>query len=187
MKSPLRKLAPILLSILILASLVWYGFVYDRDFTRDMLLQQARYHSESGNAALSSWFYDVAYEYSGQDESVAIELARQFKEDGNFTKAEYTLTNAISDGGTADLYVALCKTYVEQDKLQDAVNMLDNIADPEIKAQIAAMRPAAPVSEPASGFYSQYIAVNLKGSDGTMYFTTDGEYPSTSNNVYNHC
>ena len=37
-----KKLLPIILALLIIASLVWYCFVYDRDFTRDMLLSQAR-------------------------------------------------------------------------------------------------------------------------------------------------
>ena len=157
MNHSLKKLFPILLALLIIASLAWYCFVYDRDFTRDMLLQQARHQSTKGNPQVASWFYDLAYEHSGQDENVAIELANQFKADGNYTKAEYTLSNAIADGGTADLYIALCKTYVEQDKLLDAVNMLDNIADPAIKAEIEAMRPAAPVSDPVPGFYSQYI------------------------------
>ncbi len=184
MKNSLKSLVPILLSLLILASLVWYCFVYDRDFTRDMLLKQARYHSTNGNPSIASWFYDLAYEHSGQDEGVAIELANQFKADGNYTKAEYTLSNAIADGGTAELYIALCKTYVEQDKLLDAVNMLDNIADPEIKAEIDSMRPAAPTSDPVSGFYSQYIPVTLDSSSGTLYFTTDGEYPSTEDVPY---
>ena len=112
MKNSTKKLVPFLLVVLIIASIVWYGFVYDRDFIRDMLLSQARYNSTNGNPTLASWFYDLAYEYSGQDEHVAIELANQFKQDGNYTKAEYTLSNAIADGGTAELYVALCKTYV---------------------------------------------------------------------------
>ena len=184
MKNSLKSLVPILLSLLILVSLVWYCFVYDRDFTRDMLLQQARYHSTNGNPSIASWFYDLAYEHSGQDEGVAIELANQFKADGNYTKAEYTLSNAIADGGTADLYMALCKTYVEQDKLLDAVTMLDNIADPKIKAEIDAMRPAAPTSDPVSGFYSQYIPVSLEASAGTLYYTVDGEYPSTGDVPY---
>ena len=184
MKHSSRKLVPIALALLIIASLVWYCFVYDRDFTRDMLLQQARYHSTHGNPSIASWFYDLAYEHSGQDENVAIELANQFKADGNYTKAEYTLSNAIADGGTAELYIALCQTYVEKDKLLDAVNMLDNIADPQIKAEIDAMRPAAPTADPAPGFYSQYISVNLNASSGTLYYTTDGEYPSTSDEPY---
>lgn len=184
MKNSSKRLVPILLALLILASLVWYGFVYDRDFTRDMLLQQARYHSINGNPSIASWFYDLAYEHSGQDENVAIELANQFKAEGNYTKAEYTLSNAIADGGTVELYIALCKTYVEQDKLLDAVNMLDNIADANIKAQIDEMRPQAPVPDPVPGFYSQYIPVNLTASSGTIYYTTNGEYPSTDDAPY---
>lgn len=184
MKNSTKRLVPILLVLLILASMVWYLFIYDRDFTRDMILKQARYHSTNGNPSIASWFYDMAYEYSGQDENVAIELANQFKAEGNFTKAEYTLTNAIADGGTAELYMALCRTYVEQDKLLDAVNMLDNIKNQDIKAEIDAIRPAAPVSDPVPGFYSQYIPVNLSGTAGTLYYSTNGEYPSTDDAPY---
>lgn len=184
MKNSSKRLVPILLALLIIASLVWYCFVYDRDFTRDMLLMQARHQSTGGNSKVASWFYDLAYEHSGQSDEVAIELANQFKAAGNYTKAEYTLSNAIADGGTAELYVALCKTYVEQDKLLDAVNMLDNIVDPNIKAEIDAMRPAAPTSEPVAGFYSQYIPVSLSTASGTVYYSTDGEYPSTADAPY---
>lgn len=184
MKKSLKIIVPILLVILILASLVWYCFVYDRDFTRDLLLSQARYHSTHGNAKLSSWFYDTAYELSGQDENVAIELANQFKAIGNYTKAEYTLSNAIADGSTVELYIALCKTYVEKDKLLDAVNMLDNVSDAAIKQQLDEMRPAAPTADPAPGFYSQYIPVTLYGTGGTLYYTTDGEYPSIDDIPY---
>ena len=75
MKKLIRILVPILLAVLIIASLWWYLFVYDRDFTRDMLLEQARFHDLHGNSKISSWFYNMAYEHSGRDENVAIELA----------------------------------------------------------------------------------------------------------------
>ena len=114
---------------------------------------------------------------------MAIELAEQYKASGNFTKAEYTLSKAIADGGAVELYIALCKTYVEQDKLLDAVNMLDNITNPQVKDQIAAIRPAAPVSLPAPGFYSQYISVSLE-SDSTIYYNANGIYPSTAKSPY---
>ena len=184
MKHALRRIVPVLLALLIIASVLWYCFVYDRDFTRDMLLGQARYHSTHGNPQLSSWFYDLAYKHSGQDEIVAIELANQFKAEGNYTKEEYTLSNAIADGGTVDLYIALCKTYVEQDKLLDAVNMLDSVSDASIKAQLEAMRPQAPTADPEPGFYSEYISVDIQTSEGTLYCTTDGEYPSTEEDAY---
>lgn len=184
MKKASKIIVPLLLAVLIIASIGWYLFVYDRDFTRDMLLQQARNFTDSGNTKVASWFYDLAYRHSGQDENVAIELANQYKAAGNYTKAEYTLSNAIADGATVELYTALCKTFVEQDKLLDAVNMLDNVSDPAIKAQLDEIRPAAPAADPAPGFYSQYISVSLSCGSGTLYYTTDGDYPSTEDPVF---
>jgi hypothetical protein len=143
-----------------------------------MLLGQARYHSTDGNPKMASWFYDRAYDLSGQDDDVALELANQFKSAGNYTKAEYTLTNAIADHPSKDLYIALCKTYVQQDKLLDAVIMLDSITDPAIKAELDAMRPASPATNPEPGFYTEYISVSFQDSAYRIYYTTNGEYPS---------
>ena len=184
MKKAIRIIVSVLLAAVILFSLGWYLFSYDRDFTRDFLISQARFHDLHGNSRMSSWFYHLAYNFSDQDENVAIELANQYKADGNYTKAEYTLSNAINDDATIELYIALCKTYVEQDKLLDAVNMLSNIADPEIKAQLDALRPSAPTADYAPGFYAQYISVSLSSSSGTLFCTTDGEYPSTDDLPY---
>lgn len=184
MKKFMKKLVPFLLVLLILASLVWYCFVYDRTFTRDVLLSQARRFSSTGNQKISSWFYDMAYLHADHDEDVAIELANQYKSEGNYTKAEYTLTNAIANGGTADLYIALCKTYVEQNKLLDAVNMLASIQNGAIRAQLDALRPAAPTAGPEPGFYTEYITVSLDAAGGTVYYSADGEYPSTDDIPY---
>ena len=184
MKKAIKIIVPLVMIIAIIASIGWYLFVYDRDFTRDMLLNQARYYIDTRNDKLASWLYGLAYEYTSQDENIAIELANQYKADGNYTKAEYTLTHAIADGGTADLYIALCKTYVEQDKLLDAVNMLENIANPDIKQEIEAMRPSVPAAYPEPGFYSQYIDVDIRSDNGTIYSTVGGDYPSMSKDAY---
>jgi len=184
MKKIIKIIVSLSLLVAIIGSIGWYLFVYDRDFTRDTLLSQARYHDLHGNSRMSAWFYNMAYEYSGRDENVAIELANQYKADGNFTKAEVTLSNAINAGGTVELYTALCKTYVEQDKLLDAVNMLANISNPEIKAQLDALRPTAPVGDYEPGFYSQYIDVTMTSSSGTLYCTMDGDYPSVADEPY---
>lgn len=180
----MRFLVSLLLVIAIIASIGWYLFVYDRDFTRDFLLNQARYNDLYGNARLSSMFYNLAYEHSGRDENVAIELANQYKADGNYTKAELTLSNAIRNNGTVELYTALCRTYVEQDKLLDAVNMLANIPNESLKLALDALRPTAPATNYEPGFYSQYIDVELTSSADTLFYTTDGDYPSISDPVY---
>ena len=156
MKKFFRIIIPIILVLAIIACIGWYLFIYDRDFTRDMLLQGARYFDDQGNHAISGWFYDQAYEQAANNDAVAIELAEQHKANGNYTKAEYTLTRAISDGGSAELYVALCKTYAEQDKLLDVVKLLDSVlsddsnVDPAVKQDLQAMRPAAPCMFPSA-------------------------------------
>ena len=184
MKKFMRFLVPLLMILVIIASIGWYLFVYDRDFTRDFLLSQARYQDMYGNSRLSAMFYNMAYEYSGRDENVAIELANQYKNAGNYTKAEVTLSNAIKSGGGVDLYAALCKTYVEQDKLLDAVNFLSNISDPTIRNALEQLRPTAPTANYEPGFYSQYLDLELSSSTGTLYYTTDGDYPSIANEPY---
>lgn len=180
----LKIIVPILMVLLIIASIGWYLLVFDRDFTRDMLLQQARLNDLKGHTKVSAWFYNLAYVHSGSDENVAIELANQYKNDGNFTKAEVTLSNAIKVDATAELYTALCRTYVDQDKLMDAVALLANIPDPAIKETIDANRPTAPSSSQQPGFYTNYIKVDLMSSSGTLLYTTTGEYPSITNEPY---
>lgn len=184
MKKATKFLVSALLLVLILLSIVWYLFVYDRTFTRDTLLSQARYQDLHGNSRLSSWFYDMAYDFSGHDEGVAIELASQYKKSGNYTKAEVTLNRALTSQPTAELYAALCRVYVEQDKLLDAVNLLDHIADPQIKATLDGARPAVPAPDQAPGYYSQYIDLHLQSENAQIVYTTDGTYPTTGGPIY---
>ena len=184
MKKFFKVLIPIVLVLAIIACTGWYLLIYDRDFTRDMLLYGARFFEDQGKHSASSWFYDQAYIQASNNDSVAIELANQHKLSGNYTKAEYTLTKAISDGASTELYVALCQTYVEQDKLLDVVKLLDavlgenSVVDPQVRQELEAMRPAAPVCTPDTGFYSQYISTTITCENGKLLVNTNGEYPS---------
>jgi len=188
MKKAIRILIPTILILAIVVCTGWYLFIYDREFTRDVLLYSARHFEHSGDHAVAAWFYDLAYEQAGDNDAVAIELAEQHKKSGNYTKAEYTLSKAISDGGGAELYIALCKTYVEQDKLLDAVNMLNNVANPEVKSQLEALRPKAPTCSPdpisTGAYYTQYITVTVSAESGTLYVNKNGEFPSLQKDLY---
>ncbi len=184
MKKAIRILIPILLTVAILFCTAWYLFVYDRDFTRDMLLSGARFFESKGNHTIATWLYDCAYEQAEHSDAVALELAEQYRSSGNYSRAEYTLTNAISDGGGLELYTALCKLYVEQDKLLDAVNFLNKVADPDMKAALDAMRPADPITDQTPGFYNQYFSVNLSAADGKLYASTTESYPSVKADLY---
>lgn len=179
-----KFIIPILLIAVILGSIGWYLLVFDREFTRDILLQQARLNDLQGHTQVSAWFYNLAYVHSGKDQNVAIELANQYKNDGNYTKAEVTLSNAIKASPTAELYAALSKAYVDQDKLMDAVALLAGIPDAAIKAQLESQRPTAPTADQLPGFYSTYIQVALSSSKGRLHYTLDGEFPSMASSEY---
>ena len=182
MKRTMKRFLPIFLSLVIICSIIWYLLAYDRGFMQDILLGSARYFEQQGNHKVATWLYSQAYLHSGNDDGVIIELAERFKKIGNYTQAEVVLTNAIKEGGSADLYIALSRTYVEQDKLMDAVEMLDNITNSEIKAQLDAQRPSAPVATPVSGYYTQYMNVTIKVDDGVrLYVADDADFPSIEN------
>lgn len=180
MNRALRVIVPIILVLAVIGCTAWYLLVYDRDFTQDFLLQQARNFEESGNHKISAWLYGVAYQQSSKEPQVAIELAEQYAKDLNYTKAEYTLTKAISETGDAALYAKLCQIYVAQDKLLDAVTMLNTIANQSVKETLDAMRPAAPVLTPTPGFYNQYISVSPETTANDVYLSTNDEYPTIS-------
>lgn len=184
MRKILRILIPILMVVILIVSACWYLLVFDLATLQELMLRSARYCTEKGNFTTAAWFYEQAYNYSNQSGKIAIELANGYIADDNFTKAEFTLSNAISDGPSADLYIALCNTYMMQGKLLDAANMLDKISDSTIKAQLTAMRPQIPVASPEPGFYSQYISVTFEYSGGQLLYTTDGTYPSLTSQIY---
>ena len=188
MKKVVKIILPILLSLTILLSIGWYLFIYDTEFTRDVLLSSARYFESEGNHSLAAWFYDMAYDQADDNDAVAIELALQHKAAGNYTQAEITLSNAIADGGTANLYIALSNLYLEQDKILDAVKLLDAVCSENstvnqaVRQELIAMRPAAPTVSPDPGFYSQYINVTVTGQGGTLYVSN--QYPSVKDATY---
>lgn len=189
MKRAFRIIIPLVLVVSILFCTGWYLLVYDPAFTRDILVTVARKFEDSGNLSASAWFYNYAYKHAGDNDSVALELSNQYKVSGNYTKAEYTLTTAIADGGGIDLYTALSKLYVEQNKLLDAVRMIGNIANKDIKAQLEQMRPAAPTCTPDpsvdGSHYTQYITIDISAKAKAMYVNANGEFPSTETDLYN--
>lgn len=183
MKRLLKIVIPILLVLAILVSTAWFFLQYDKEFTRNMLLSWARGLDDAGNHTVANWIYNIAYKQAGNDDAIAIEIAAQYKSQGNYTKAEHTLSNAISQGASVELYTALCKLYIEQDKLLDAVNMLDSIPEPSIKAQIDKLRPAAPSVNYPSGNYNNYISLSYTSGHGKVYANFENKYPSIQKNL----
>ena len=163
----------------LLLGAAWFFLRYQPEIATGILTGWGSHALESGRYSRAIRYYGWAYQLSEQDPELAIALADAYKAAGNYTKAEYTLANAIAAGAPLPVYEALCQTYVAQNKLLDAVSMLDQVADPAVKAELDAQRPAPPTSSLAPGFYSQYMNVTISGQ-GKLYLGMGEEYPSTA-------
>lgn len=183
-----KKLTIVIILVLILALLggaVWYFLVYRSNMTADRCADLAAQAAESGKYERAIRLYATAYELDPENYDLAIALANTYAAAGNYTKAEYTLVNAIhGHPGAVKLYQELSRTYVAQDKLLDAQQMLDHIGNDKVRAELEKMRPEAPVLSPESGYYSDYISVSMTYQNGTAYLRTDGEYPSAADAPY---
>jgi len=185
MKRALKVIIPVILILAILLAAAWFLLFYRPDLTADVLVNYGDSMVEKERYDRAVFSYSLACSLQPQEEEYARTLAKTYILSGNYTKAEYTLVKAISSQPhNASLYIDLCRTYVEQDKLLDAVQMLDRIADPDVLQQLSDLRPDVPVLWPESGYYTDYIEVSAESALSDLYVTIDGEYPSMEDDLY---
>lgn len=184
MKRFLKVLVPILLSLCIIVGIAWYLLSYDPVFTQDIFLSGARHFAEKDKPNVSAWFYDKAYKQKQDFEEIALELADQYVKAGNYTKAEVSLNRAIRDGAGASVYIRLSQLFLEQDKILDAVELLDKLPDSPLKDELNKQRPQAPTSPQPSNLYNEYIDVTVESPGNTLYVNPNGEYPSVHEHLY---
>ncbi len=187
MKKTIKLVLPILLILALLIVGYWFFFQYRADLTTDLLRKVADNRMEAGHYSLAIRCYRWANDLDPQNSEVALKLAEAYRLNGNYSKTENTLVHAIYDApGELRLYEALSRVYVEQDKLLDAQQMLDTVSDPTVKAALDAKRPAAPVLSPESGFYSEYIDVEVScpNAADSCCCSMDGSYPSLESDVF---
>ena len=185
MKKVLKVLIPLVLILALLISACWYFLFYNRPLTVEFLMDQSSTMVSSKRYERAILYNKWAWNLMPEWTDLALELSDTYVATGNYTKAEYTLVSAISSNPSqAGLYEALCRIYVEQNKLLDAVQMLDRITDAHVIEYMNTARPAAPILTPESGYYTEYIEVSAQSDAPYVYITTDGKYPSNNSDLY---
>ncbi len=185
MKKVLKVLIPMVLIIALLVSACWYFLFYNRPLTVDFLADNASSMVSAQRYERAILYYRWAWALMPERTDLALALSDTYMSTDNYTKAEYTLVSAISSNpDKAELYEALCRIYVKQNKLLDAVQMLDRITDAHVIEYMRTARPAAPVLTPESGYFTEYIEVAALSDAPYIYITTDGEYPSNDSDLY---
>lgn len=183
MKTFVRTLLLILLAAAIILGTAWYLLEYDRDFTHDLLLEGARFFETKDMHEISTWLYDAAYKYGTNIDEISLELANYYQSVGNFAKVEEALTRAIKDGGGAEIYIALSRAFVQQDKILDALKLIESVEDPTIRSQLALLRPAAAVPSTPSGHYNEYLTLTFRADAGSIY-VSQTKIPSTQSDLH---
>lgn len=185
MKHALKIILPLLLIVALLVGACCFFLIARRDVTESILLYWGDHFYDGGRYNRAITFYKLANRFEPDNALTATWLAEAYKRSGNYTKAEYTLVSAITQNpDSAELYIALSRVYVEQDKLLDAATMLGRISNDTVREQIAALRPAAPVIEPASGSYTEYIDVSISAQSGRVYAVLNSDFPASEDDRY---
>ena len=185
MKYILKIFLIVLLVVAIIGAACWFFLVQRPDLTMSVFAHWGDYFYDAGRYNRAVLLYETACKLSPDNANLPVRLAQAYINSGNYTKAEYTLVSAITNNPeSVQLYVALSKTYIEQDKILDAEQMLDRITSADVKAQIDALRPNAPVLSPESGYYSEYIDVAVTATGGTAYLAVNQDYPSIETDAY---
>lgn len=173
----------IILLVLVLLAAVAIGLLYFF-WTAENLAAYADKKMAEGNYEKAVEYYDKALELDPSNTAYALALSDASLKHGSYTRAERALVNAIRTAPKLELYLALSELYVAQDKLMDAEKLLSSVTDSGIRAQLDAMRPAAPVLSPEGGEYDSYISVTVDGAGATVCYSADLEYPSLERTVY---
>jgi Leucine-rich repeat (LRR) protein len=141
---------------------------------------------ETGDFARAAALYARVLDNSPRDEALRLLTSELYRKAGNLSRAEYILFIGLRDvGPSAALYEKLCAIYVEQDKLFDAVELLDNILSFDAQSRIMAVRPSPPVFLLPGGVYEEHVEAGLAaGESCVIYVSWTGSIPSVSTDLY---
>jgi len=185
MKTNGKLIAILLILALLVLCVGAYIILFRSEVSVERYLAQGDKAMDRGNYSRAVRSYESALKLAGSDGQISISLSNAYKADGNYTKAEYVLVQAITqDPEWPELYVALSRVYVEQEKFLDADELLSRAASETVREKLAAMRPAPPSLTPEAGYYSNYLSVSASCVAGRIYLSTDGDYPSNAEDLY---
>ncbi len=177
-----KKLLSLLLFALLIAGL--YGAW--KLWGEDLLYGRAEGHL-ARDAALELPIREgvARLEEHPEDADARLALVELYLQDDNYARAENLLQHGILlEGGRTAFYTKLCAVFVAQDKLLDAAALLDEVQNPFAKAEIAALRPAAPVFSPPPGSYDTVISISAELPAGaSCYLALNDEIPSRTTDL----
>ena len=155
------------------------------------------YISKGDSAAAKSDYtkalthYESARSWTPNNQGVYIKMAEAYAALEDYDMAGEVIDEAIKkkvttkSTGLEQLHMMRVKIYTANGRLYDASNYIASINDQYIRKKIESARPDDLVYTPTHGSYDKSQKMSITVRDGeTVYYTTDGSYPTKFSNVY---
>ncbi len=147
---------------------------------------------EKGKAYFTEEKYDLAaaaYKSAVNKDAknaVALLVAMSYDELGKDDEAITLIIKAIDDApGNDSFYKFIIQNYVKNNKIDKALEFINNIKHPPILYKLKDIRPTNLKFSPNPGSYDKYISVTMTtDKDSTIYYTTDGSLPNLNSQKY---
>ncbi len=178
----MKKILIFLVTLFILGCLFVGAYLYF--WTPENMAMWGKAKLDGGYYDAAAQRYEEAVKLDPTNHDYVMSLLDVYMKLGNYTKAERCLIQAIREKPDTKLYCKLSELYVAQNKILDSQLMLDTITDESVRREVEALRPALPLFSHAGGSYDSYIEISLRSTEGSIYYSLDGEYPSSHSEAY---
>lgn len=149
----------------------------------------ARYNK--GEYQLAADCYDTARSWKPKNQGAYLKIAQAHMALEDYDNAGSVIDEAIKkkvktrDSGLEELYLMRIKIYSTAGRLNEAANYISSLDDQYIKKKLELARPSDLVYTPTQGSYDKTLKMTITVREGeTVYYTTDGSYPTKFSNIY---
>lgn len=175
------------IALVVLALIVFFGWMLFGGAILDAYYQSAAENAISAGEPLKAAdLLAKRLESAPRNLDLRMKVCNLYIDGDNLSRAEYILYKGLTDmGPDAAVYTKLSYVYSLQDKLYDAVTLLDNINSPGVSSEIQAARPTLPAVSPAPGGYTELQTLTIQPAPGTtVYYSLQGDVPSMKTGQY---
>lgn len=149
-------------------------------------IEKGKAYFTEGKYDLAAAAYKSAVNNDPKNATALLGLATSYDELGKDDEAITLMLKAIDDApGNDNFYKFIIQNYVKNNKIDKALEFINNIKHPPILYKLKDIRPTNLKFSPNPGSYDKYISVTISTDAGcTIYYTTDGSLPNLNSQKY---
>ncbi len=182
----MKKIVPWVIAVCVIIALAGGWLLFGGRALQWYYTSQATRAIEENRPERAAEMLQKRLDMTPGDDTLRLRLAEMLAGMGAFSRAEYILHEGLEEAADpVPFYAALSAVFVTQDKLYDAVALLDGVKNPLTAEKLSALRPADPVPQPLGGVYQHLLEVSVTVPEGySCYISWEGEIPSIERDRY---